>query len=84
MAYYPTNHTGKFSDGDEGDALLAKRGNDAMADASDKVATLAKQQAVHFINANAGLTDEAGNLKADLTFDGAICCQRGTRLSSII
>lgn len=71
MAYYPTNHTGKFSDGDEGDALLAKRGNDAMADASDKVATLAKQQAVHFINTNTGLTDETGNLKADLTFDGA-------------
>lgn len=71
MAYYPTNHTGKFSSDEDENQLLAKRGNDAMAAASKKVAELAVKHGVHYINANAGLTDDAGNLKAALTFDGA-------------
>jgi lysophospholipase L1-like esterase len=38
---------------------------------SEKVSELAAKNEYKFINVNEGLADENGNLKAELTFDGA-------------
>jgi Lysophospholipase L1 and related esterases len=39
--------------------------------ASDKIKKLADNHHFHFIDVNDGLSDENGNLKKELTFDGA-------------
>ncbi|GFH40406.1 hypothetical protein Hs20B_08040 [Lactococcus insecticola] len=72
MAYYPINETTNFGE-EKGEhkSLFEHRGNEINAQYSQKVAVLAEKHGYTFINANAGLTDETGNLKADLTFDGA-------------
>lgn len=72
LAYYPVNTQADFGGKKaEHDHLYARRSNVTLAAANQKVATLAQQHHAVFYNANAGLTDTDGNLKADLTFDGA-------------
>lgn len=71
-AYYPVNTVAKFAGESEHEhsALFNTRSNASMAAASAKVATLVQQFGYQFINVNTGLTDAAGNLRAELTFDG--------------
>lgn len=70
MAYYPLNNVDFGQEKDE-KSLLEKRNNLINAQAGEKVAKLAEKYNAAFINVNAGLTDEQGNLKKELTFDGA-------------
>jgi lysophospholipase L1-like esterase len=75
MAYFPTNASAVGDQDDE--KLLSTRSTDAMAEASVKVAKVAAQNDYPFIDVNAGLADEAGNLRKELTFDGAHIDPRG-------
>ena len=72
MAYYPVNNAADFGEPEEEKkSLFARRSNAALAAASAKVAELARKHGYEFIDVNAGLTDADGNLKKELTFDGA-------------
>lgn len=70
MRYYPINNVAFGNDTDE-KTLFETRSNEAFQDASDKIAKLAGKYNFHFINANENLADQSGNLKKELTFDGA-------------
>lgn len=71
MAYYPVNPVADFGESKaEHESLFAKRNNEILASASEKVARLAQKYHYEFINVNAGLADAGGNLKKELTFDG--------------
>ncbi|MDR3313141.1 MAG: GDSL-type esterase/lipase family protein [Oscillospiraceae bacterium] len=61
MAYYPVNPA----------MDSVPRTNAMLAAASEKVAQLAQKHRYAFINVNTGLTDADGNLRKELTFDGA-------------
>jgi lysophospholipase L1-like esterase len=72
MAYYPINSAANFGESDtEHGSLFATRSNEVFQSASSKVAGLAKKYNYEFINVNDGLTDSEGNLRKELTFDGA-------------
>ncbi|QBO36230.1 lysophospholipase [Periweissella cryptocerci] len=70
MAYYPTNQVDFGQDADD-IKLNQRRGNDRMAEYNAKVEQLAADNGLTFINVNAGLTDDNGNLRKELTVDGA-------------
>jgi len=72
MAYYPINTVDDFGEEkDEHSQLYEHRSNKLLEDASSKLEKLAKKYSYEFINVNAGLTDVNGNLRKELTFDGA-------------
>ncbi|GHU57860.1 lysophospholipase [Clostridia bacterium] len=72
MAYYPVNTVADFGESEEEHASLYNtRNNEVFALASDKVRQLAQKHGYQFINVNDGLTDSDGNLRSELTFDGA-------------
>lgn len=72
MAYYPVNTAADFGEPkSEHNSLFERRSNEVMEAASAKVAQLAQKYGDKFINVNAGLTDADGNLRKELTFDGA-------------
>ena len=72
MAYYPVNPVADFGESEaEHETLFASRTNEILESASSKVAKLAQEYHFKFINVNAGLTDADGNLRKELTFDGA-------------
>ncbi|RZI48625.1 SGNH/GDSL hydrolase family protein [Lactococcus kimchii] len=70
MRYYPINTVDFGADADE-KTLFETRSNEKFQAASDKIKVLAEKQGFHFISANQNLADESGNLKKELTFDGA-------------
>ena len=69
LRYYPINEVDFRNDEDE-KTLLATRSNAAFQAASDTIEEMASEFGFHFIDVNAGLADERGNLKKELTFDG--------------
>ncbi|MBC1234334.1 GDSL-type esterase/lipase family protein [Listeria booriae] len=72
MAYYPINTVDDFGEKEsEHSQLYEHRSNELNAAASAKVEKLAHKNGYEFINVNAGLTDSSGNLRKELTFDGA-------------
>ena len=72
MVYYPVNPVADFGESEaEHELLFAKRTNEILELASSKVAQLAQKYHFEFINVNAGLADADGNLRKELTFDGA-------------
>jgi lysophospholipase L1-like esterase len=72
MAYHPINAADDFGEEkDQHDQLFAHRSNELLEAADAKVERLAQKYGYEFINVNAGLTDVNGNLRKDLTFDGA-------------
>lgn len=72
MAYYPVNPVADFGESEaDHDSLFAGRTNEILESASRKVAQLAQKHHYEFINVNAGLADADGNLRKELTFDGA-------------
>jgi lysophospholipase L1-like esterase len=79
LRYYPINTVDFQSDEDER-TLFATRSNAAFQAASDKIEVLAKEFGFPFIDVNAGLADESGNLKKELTFDGAHLNPDGYRI----
>jgi len=72
MAYYPLNTTADFGE-EKGEhtQLYRYRSNAALVAADTQVQALAAKHGDAYINANAGLTDDHGDLRAELTFDGA-------------
>ncbi|OCT12029.1 lysophospholipase [Paenibacillus pectinilyticus] len=71
MAYYPVNPVEDFGESEaEHESLFARRTNEILESASNKVAQLAQKYHFEFINVNAGLSDADGNLRQELTFDG--------------
>ena len=70
MRYYPINTVDFGHDTDER-TLFETRSNEKFQTASDKIDKIAQKHNFHFIDVNAGLSDENGNLKKELTIDGA-------------
>lgn len=72
MAYFPVNPVVDFGESeDEHESLFATRNNEIFKSASNKVAQLAQKYHYEFIDVNEGLADADGNLRKELTFDGA-------------
>jgi lysophospholipase L1-like esterase len=70
MRYYPIN-TADFQNDEDEKTLFATRSNTAFQAASDKIEAISREFGFHFIDVNANLADDRGNLKKELTFDGA-------------
>lgn len=72
MAYYPVNAQDAFPGVDEAvrRALFAHRNNEAIQKANQAIAGLAAQAGCRFVDANAGLTDERGNLRRTFSIEG--------------
>jgi lysophospholipase L1-like esterase len=72
MAYHPINTADDFGEEeDEHDQFYEYRSNKLLEAANIKVKDLAQKNGYEFINVNDGLTDANGNLRKELTFDGA-------------
>ena len=68
MAYYPVNPT--VADNDIMAHMLKIRTNDNIHMVNHQMCALAQKYNYHFIDANMGLCDEQGNLKAEYTKEG--------------
>ena len=69
LAYYPVNPAAG-SKVFYVDYLLKYRTNQRIAEANEGVRALAEKMGMHYLDLNAGLTDENGNLKAEYTVEG--------------
>lgn len=76
MAYYPINYDAAT---EEMKPCLLIRTNDKIAQANEAVRTLAKAHHAHYIDINAPLKDEQGNLKAEYTIEGMHIKEQGYR-----
>lgn len=76
MAYYPVNYEAAT---DEMKPCLKIRSNDKIRSANKEVALLAQQYHVNYIDVNAPLLDEDGNLKTDFTIEGMHINEQGYR-----
>lgn len=70
MAYYPVNDTDKIPDAQWAENMFVNRNNRNIPIANTAVEKLAAEFGCHYINANAGLTDERGMLKKEFTVEG--------------
>jgi len=70
MAYYPVNADADCAKNGFMYAALQVRTNEAVKEANAIAAELAEKYGYHYIDANAGLTDEEGRLKEEYTVDG--------------
>lgn len=78
MAYFPVNTVDDFGEEKQArDQLYAHRSNELLETVNAKAEQLAKKNGYEFINVNAGLTDVNGNLRKELTFDGAHMLPKG-------
>lgn len=69
MAYYPVNDV--LPDAPEWTKFAFRiRTNAAILDTNEKVAALAAKYGYHFINCNAGITDDQGRQKAEFSKEG--------------
>lgn len=81
MAYYPINTVDNFGEQkEEHNQLYEHRSNEKNDVANTKVKDLAQKNSCEFINVNAGLTDDKGNLRKELTFDGAHMLPNGYQI----
>jgi lysophospholipase L1-like esterase len=72
MDYFPFNTVADFGESEaEHKSFFATRNNEVFKSASGKVAQLAQKYNYESINVNDGLFDADGNLRKELTFDGA-------------
>lgn len=76
MAYYPVNF---FAATDEMKECLKIRTNQRIRQANQEVAQLAKRFGAQYIDVNAPLLDENGNLKAEYTIEGMHINEQGYR-----
>lgn len=70
MAYYPVNETDKVPNDEWGKTLFVNRNNHNIPLANAEVKKLAGTFGFHYIDVNAGLTDERGMLKKEYTVEG--------------
>jgi lysophospholipase L1-like esterase len=79
LRYYPIN-TVDFQNDEDERTLFATRSNAAFQAASDRIEALADEFGFSFLDVNAGLAGDDGNLKKELTFDGAHLNPDGYRI----
>jgi lysophospholipase L1-like esterase len=78
MAYYPINTVDDFGEEEtEHNQFYEHRSNELHEAANVKIEQLAKKNGYEFINVNDGLADANGNLRKELTFDGAHMLKNG-------
>lgn len=70
MAYYPVNETDKLPCCEQGASSFANRNNRNIEAANRRIAGLAEEMGLHFIDVSDGLRDEHGRLKAEFTVEG--------------
>ena len=70
MAYYPVNETDKVTDNTMRDMLFSTRTNENIDLANMAVEALTKRMGCNYIDANEGLRDNHGRLKAEYTIEG--------------
>lgn len=70
MAYYPVNETDKLPCCEQGASAFANRNNRNIEAANQRIAGLAAEMGLHFIDVSEGLRDEHGRLKAEFTVEG--------------
>lgn len=70
MAYYPVNETDKVPEGEWAKTLFVNRNNQNIPVANAEIKKLAETFGFHYIDVNAGLTDECGKLKKEYTVEG--------------
>lgn len=68
LAYYPVNP--EVANNPWMKHVLQFRTNDRIRAASEAVKALAQKHGAEFLDLNAGITDEKGNLKAEFTIEG--------------
>ncbi|PUZ24970.1 lysophospholipase [Chitinophaga parva] len=73
MKYFPINTVDGFGSEEkqENDQFYAHRSNGLLKAANIKVEQVAKRNGYQFIDVNAGLAGADGNVRKELTFDGA-------------
>lgn len=73
MKFYPINSVDEFVDPRSGEKgrYSDQRTNENLAAMSDKIGQLAEQYGCTYIDVNEGLSDNTGNLRKELSFDGA-------------
>ena len=79
LKYYPINSKDFGHDSDE-QTLFKTRSNAAFDHASELNRQLADKLSVHFIDLSDGLANDEGNLKPELTLDGAHLNEDGCRV----
>lgn len=77
MAYYPVNLSCAINEGME--RTLRIRSNEKISEANRQVQNLAQRLGLKYIDVNAPLTDEAGNLKKEYCLDGMHITEEGYR-----
>lgn len=75
MAYYPINFSCAVDRGMERSLLI--RNNEKIRKANEAVKDLAARHGFEYIDVNAPLTDEEGNLKKEYCLDGMHICEEG-------
>lgn len=70
MAYYPVNEADKVAECADGEAAFANRNNRNIEKANKRIARLAKEMDLHYIDVSEGLRDERGKLKKEYTVEG--------------
>lgn len=70
LAYFPVNETDKVTDNTMRDMLFSTRTNENIDLANMAVEALAKRMGCNYIDANEGLRDNHGRLKAEYTIEG--------------
>ena len=76
MAYYPINYDAAVP---ELKPVLAVRTNEKIGEANRQVEKLAQRFSARYLDVNAPLTDEAGNLRAEYTLEGMHINEQGYR-----
>ncbi|SET76743.1 Lysophospholipase L1 [Enterococcus malodoratus] len=73
MKFYPINSVDEFIDPRSGEKgrYSDKRTNENLAEMSDKIGQFAEKLDYAYIDVNNHLSDSIGNLRKELTFDGA-------------
>lgn len=73
MKFYPINSVDQFIDPRSGEKsrYSDKRTNEKLAEMSGKISELAITYGYKYIDVNQGLADSSGNLRKELSFDGA-------------
>jgi len=71
MAYYPVNAKDDFGlDKNRKKEIMGARSNERLREANRALEELATLRGCYFIDANAGLTDEEGELRKEFTMEG--------------
>ena len=77
LAFYPVNQAAAPQEAAE---AFRCRTNERLQEANHEIRKLAERYHAEYLDLNAGLTDEAGNLRKELTIDGVHMHVEGYRI----